>query len=404
MSIPGILTSIAVSCAFAAYLFYALVPVPSDMEQRDEVFWIFAKRKFVRALSVAGEYFGLGHQIKVYRQLQATSIFSVVESADYTDVKVEITEFDGVPVRVYYPSARGSKTPALIWIHGGGFVSGSAESNDPQCTELARRLQIPIVSINYRMAPEFPYPVPFDDCVRATVYFLQHATEIDVDPARVGIAGSSAGGNLAAAVSLKLRDIGNFWRPLVQALIVPCLQAIDFRTPSYQHNANSAYLPTHQMANYWFWYARGMDGHKYADVASENMHVSASAKQSELFHRVDHNLIPRKYISDDYMPDELQRGNEELWDELEPVFADPYFAPLMAVNLADLPVTYIATAEHDILRDDGVLYARRLSAAGIEVNHKHYDHTYHELFRNLKYNDHAKMRLDDLINFLSSRL
>jgi len=216
--------------------------------------------------------------------------------------------------------------------------------------------------------------------------------------------GSSAGGNLAAAVSLKLRDIGNFWRPSVQVLIVPCLQAIDFRTPSYQQNANNAYLPSHQMASYWFWYAHGMDGHKYADVATENMHVAASAKLSELSHRVDHNLIPRKYISDDYMPDELKRGNEELWREFKPVFSDPYFAPLMAVNLAGLPVTYIATAENDVLRDDGVLYARRLNAAGVEVHHKHYDHTYHELFRNVKLNDRSQMRLNDLIDFLSSRL
>jgi len=216
--------------------------------------------------------------------------------------------------------------------------------------------------------------------------------------------GASAGGNLAAAVSLKLRDIGNFWRPSLQVLIVPCLQALDFRTLSYQQNADNAYLPTHRMANYWLWYARGMDGHKYAHIAAENEHISASAKVSVISHHVDHNLIPQKYISDNYMPNALNVGNEKLWKELEPVFSDQYFAPLMAANLGGLPVTYIATAQHDVLRDDGILYARRLSAVGIEVEHRHYEHSYHELFRNHKHDPQSKMCFDDLVSFLSSRL
>jgi len=217
-------------------------------------------------------------------------------------------------------------------------------------------------------------------------------------------AGNSAGGNLAAAVSLRLRDIGNFWRPSVQVLFVPCLQAIDFRTPSYQQNADSAYLPTRQMTSFWLWYARGMDGHQYSHTAAVNEHVSQSPKLSEISRYVDHNLIPRKYVGDNYMPDPLKKGDDVLWKELEPVFSDPYFAPLMEPNLGGLPVTYIATAEHDVLRDDGVLFARRLSAAGVEVEHKHYEHASHMLLRNFRHIDHSKMCLDDLVSFLASRL
>lgn len=216
--------------------------------------------------------------------------------------------------------------------------------------------------------------------------------------------GSSAGGNLAAAVSLKLRDIGNFWRPAIQVLIMPCLQALDFRTPSYQQNADNAYLPSHSMACYWMWYARGIDGHKIAHVLVENGHISSSAKISEISRHVDHNLIPRRYISDNYIPDALRSGSEKLWNELRPVLVDRYFAPLMASNLAGLPVTYIATAQHDVLRDDGILYVHSLSAAGIEVEHKHYEHVYHDLFRNHRHNQQSKMCLDDLVGFLSNRL
>jgi len=220
----------------------------------------------------------------------------------------------------------------------------------------------------------------------------------DLDP------GSSAGGNLAAAVSLKLRDIGNFRRPAVQVLIMPCLQAIDFRTPSYQQNADNAYLPSHQMANFWMWYARGMDGHKIAHALVENEHVPSSAETSEILRYVDHNLIPRHYIGENYAPDAVKTGNAELWNELKPMFTDRYFAPLMATNLGGLPMTYIATAQHDVLRDDGILYARRLSAAGVQVEHKHYEHVYHDLFRNHVHNRQSKICLDDLVGFLSSRL
>jgi len=220
----------------------------------------------------------------------------------------------------------------------------------------------------------------------------------------VVLLGASAGGNLAAAVSLKLRDIGNFWRPSLQALIVPALQALDFKTPSYQQDATSAYMTSQQVASYWLWYARGMDGHKYAHVLAENGHVSASAKMSVISHYVDHNLIPPKYISKNYMPNVWKSGNEELWKELEPVFVDPYFAPLMAADLRGLPATYIATAEHDVLRDDGILYAHRLSVAGVEVQHKHYEHSYHDLFRNRKHNQQSNTCFDDLVSFLSNRL
>ena len=216
--------------------------------------------------------------------------------------------------------------------------------------------------------------------------------------------GVSAGGNLAAAVSLKLRDIGNFWHPAVQVLIMPCLQALDFRTPSYQRNADNAYLSSHSAASYWMWYARGMDGHKFAHLVVENRHISSSAKISEISRHVDHNLIPRRYISENYMPDALKNGNEELWNELQPVLVDPYFAPLMATKLDGLPVTYIATAEYDVLRDDGILYARSISAAGVEVEYKHYEHAYHDLFRNYKHNRQSKRCLDDLLAFLLRRL
>ena len=96
---------------------------------------------------------------------------------------------------------------------------------------------------------------------------------------------------------------------------------------------------------------------------SQTPAYTARPRISEISRQLDHNLIPRRYISENYMPDALKNGNEELWNELKPVLVDPYFAPLMATKLDGLPVTYIATAEYDVLRDDGILYARSLSTA-----------------------------------------
>lgn len=404
MGITGVITTFAVSTALAAYLFYALVPVPPDIEQRDDVFWIFAKQKYIRTLSIIGEFVGFGHRLEHYRQLSSLSMWNILDPPDYTGIAVNNTVFAGIPVRLYEPLSRVSNGPGLIWLHGGGWVSGSAEKDDFIAAELSRRLGILVVSVNYRLAPEFPFPVPFEDCVTAAVYFLEHAHEMDVDSARIAVAGASAGANLAAAVSLKLRDTGSLRRPVVQVLVVPCLQAFDFNTPSYQYNVNNAFLPSYWMASYWLWYARGADGHRLADVLVNNDHTSVSAKTSEVSWRVDHNLIPRKYIDATYVPNTVDHGDSATWTELEPVFLNPYFAPLMSADLMGLPSTLIMTAERDVLRDDGILYSRRLASAGIFVEHLHYDHGYHLLLVNFQKNKLAETAVSDIVHFLSKRL
>jgi len=205
-------------------------------------------------------------------------------------------------------------------------------------------------------------------------------------------------------VALKLRDVGAFVRPSIQVLIVPCLQAFDLRTPSYQQDGHSAYLPAYRMAMYWLWYAHGIDGHRHSLIVAENKHVSAAARMSDIPRRVDHSLIPLEYVSDSYVPDTVKNGDVELWQELEQYFLDPYFAPLMSDNLGRLPLTYIATAQHDVLRDDGILYARRLRDANVSVEHVHYEHGYHELYRDFRRIRLSEKFMDNLVNFLSSRL
>ena len=219
------------------------------------------------------------------------------------------------------------------------------------------------------------------------------------------LVGLSAGANLAAAVSLKLADSeATTPRPELQVLVVPCLQPLDFNTPSYQQNEYNSFLPKYTMATMWLWYALGSDGHRLVDAVYENSHTSAEAKRNTVTKFVDHSLLGQHNIGSSYLPNDVNFGNETLWEELQPIFTDPYFAPLAAPDLRGQPETYIATAQYDVLRDDGILFAKRLRAAGVEVKHAHYDKACHASIIFLEDMQTSKEMLNDIIDYLAVKL
>ena len=219
------------------------------------------------------------------------------------------------------------------------------------------------------------------------------------------VSGVSAGANLAAAVSLKLADSGDTTpRPELQVLMVPCLQSLDFNTPSYQQNEHNSFLPKHYMVAAWLWYALGSDGHRLLHAVSRNDHTSAEAKRVTVAKYVGHSMLGQHNIGDSYVPNDSNFGNETLWQELRPIFTDPYFAPLAAPDLHRVPETYIATAQYDVLRDDGILFAKRLLAAGVEVKHAHYDNAYHGSVILMGHMKTSMKILDDVLEYLAVKL
>lgn len=215
------------------------------------------------------------------------------------------------------------------------------------------------------------------------------------------VTGSSAGANLAAAVSLKMRDEMLTVQPSHQLLIAPCLQALDFNLPSYQLYEHNGFLPRSLMVDFWLWYLAG--GHANSSVVAGNGHVIASEARKQLAF-VDHNLIPRKFIPTGYLPESPNHSPKaDLWTMLKPVLLDPYAVPLMASDLSGLPSAYIATAEYDVLRDDGILYGRRLKEAGIPVIHHHHPEAFHAIL-DLPSVDWSIRALDDVIQYLQSHL
>ncbi len=209
-------------------------------------------------------------------------------------------------LRIYVPAGSGP-LPLLVFFHGSGFVLCSLDTHDGMCRNLAAGIACVVVSVDYRLAPEHKFPKGLDDCLAATRWAAAHAAELDADPARVMVGGDSAGGNMAAATALRIRDEGG---PALsgQMLLYPVTDYHQPGTPSYAENANGYGLTRDTME--WFW------GH-YLNDASE----------------ADH----------------------------------PYASPLRAPDLRGLPPACVMSAEYDPLRDEAELFGGRLRAAGVAV-------------------------------------
>lgn len=220
---------------------------------------------------------------------------------------------------VYRPPAVERPGPALLHIHGGGFVLGSAAGSDGSNRLLARELGCVVVSVDYRLAPETPYPGALQDCYAALAWLHEAADRLGVDRGRIGIRGESAGGGLAAAVALMARDRGDY--PLAfQHLIYPML---DDRTCVAEH--------PHPHTGHFVW------------TAQDNCFGWAALLGHE----------PGR-------PD-----------------TPAYAAPARATNLAELPSTFIAVGNLDLFLDEDIVYAQRLARAGVPIELRVYPGAFH---------------------------
>ena len=225
-----------------------------------------------------------------------------------------------IPVRIYAPVAGGGTGPALVYFHGGGWVIGDLETHDALCRTLANEAGCKVVAVDYRLAPEHPFPAAIDDAYAAVKWVEANSSEIGIDPNRIAVAGDSAGGNLAAAVCLKARDEKG---PEIafQLLIYPVTDA-PRGTQSYKDFAEGHFLEAEGMD--WFW----------------NHYVLAAGADPK----------------------------------------NPYAAPLRAASHAGLPRAYVVTAGFDVLRDEGKAYAEALKKAGVEVEYVNYEGMIHGFF------------------------
>jgi putative heme-binding domain-containing protein len=237
----------------------------------------------------------------------------------------------GTRVRVYTPAGAGLKA-ALVYFHGGGWVLGSPETIDAPCRRLANASGCTVFSVDYRLSPEHHFPKPVDDCCAATAHIAKHAASFGVDARRIAVGGDSAGGNLAAAVTLLARDRGG--PALAFQLLVYPVTDHSFETPSYHAFASGFGLT--EAAMRWFW---------------------------------------AQYLAH---PDDGTK---------------PLASPLRA-DLRGLPPAFVLTAEFDPLRDEGEAYAARLRSAGVRVEARRYDGQLHGFFQMGGVMDRGKQAID----------
>src|SRR5712671_335505 len=223
-----------------------------------------------------------------------------------------------IPVRIYTPEGN-APMGVLVYYHGGGWVLGDLESHDRVCRALANRGGCVTVSVDYRLAPEHVFPAAAEDCYAATKWVAENAASLGADGARLAVGGDSAGGNLAAVVSMMARDRGG---PAInlQLLFYPVTDcALD--TPSQKEFAADGYVLSRGDME-WFW----------------NHYLGAGS--------------------------ETEKTN-------------PYACPLRATNLAGLPPALVMTASHDPLRDEGERFAQHLISAGVKVTCTRYEGVTH---------------------------
>jgi acetyl esterase len=223
-----------------------------------------------------------------------------------------------LPVRVYRPAGVGP-LPVLVYFFGGGWTLGSVDTSDSICRSLANATPCAVITVGYRLAPEHRFPAAVDDCHAAVRWIAANAAALDIDPGRIAVGGDSAGGNLAAAVTLRVRDGGD--PPLVgQLLVYPNTDHLD-DSGSMRDNADPWLFNHHSVA--WYW-------QHYLATPEDGQHPLAS--------------------------------------------------PLRATDLRGLPAALVITAEFDPLRDQGEAYAQRLMDAGVPVRLTRYPGMVHGFF------------------------
>jgi acetyl esterase len=247
----------------------------------------------------------------------------VVAAAQFGEVEklssVEDTDADGVPVRIYRPDDSRGPSLGLVYFHGGGWVVGSVDTHDGITRALAKHAGCVVVSVDYRLAPEHPYPAALDDAWTAARWVLEHAAELGLDDERIGVGGDSVGGNLAAVIARRGRDHG---MPFAAQLLIYPTTSTRTDTPSYETFASGYGLTREAMRWYWRQYLGDSDG-------STNPDISPSA----------------------------------------------------LVDTRRLPRAIVVTAEADVLRDEAETYGQRLFLGGIETEGYRYDGMIHGFLR-----------------------
>lgn len=249
---------------------------------------------------------------------QVAQSVTSTETVDILDKVITGIDDNELRIRIYKPVQQDTELPGLLWIHGGGYIIGSIEDNDQLCVQVVETSNCVVVSVDYRLAPEHPYPAPLEDCYSALAWMADHALELQIDANRIGVAGGSAGGGLTAGLTLLARD---------RAYSSICFQ-----------------MPLYPMIN---------DGN--------NTPSANEIKEGMIWNQKTNEFGWKCYLGDLHGQDGV------------PIYA----APARAEDYSNLPYTYTCVGQLDPFRDETIAYVTKLAQAGVDVEFHLYPGAYH---------------------------
>lgn len=272
---------------------------------------------------------------------EATFAALAVEEIAFTRDLVAVADNQDVPVRIYRPEGAGQRSPLITYFHGGGWQMGSLESHDGICRALANRTGYVVMSVAYRRPPEHVFPAAAEDCSAALAWAVHRADELGIDPSRVAVAGDSAGGNLAAAVTLRARDEDG-----------PAIKAQVLLYPATTFDLDLGF-----------------------DLDFEGM------------------ILFR---------DEVQWHKDAYFARADD--ADSPWASPLSANLTGLPPALVITAEYDPIRPQGELYAEKLTRCGVPTTWQRFDGMVHGFAQFPMLFDEAETAVQRAATFLTGHL
>ncbi|XP_075762531.1 arylacetamide deacetylase-like 4 [Pelodiscus sinensis] len=384
--------------ALAFYYEHPKAEIPQGVDQPIKLYIVHYIVNLVFGLGRIFEKLGICKEVYLIR----TFLYGIPPWKN-TKLFIKDLEFANVSVRVYQPKmpSAGLRT-GVLYLHGGIGQIGSIRMYERVCRFIARESDSVVVCVGYRLAPEHPYPTQFWDCLATARHFMMTAEDYGVDSARIIICGDSSGGTLTAAVCQALVSRTDLPKPRAQIMLYPFLQALDFNLPSYQQNGSVPLLLRNRAVALGLQYLN-KDLSLMKGIL-EGSHVPKDLK-----------LKFGKWLSPDNIPVEFKtRGyklhvpssySEELHTMAKQAFEMTFF-PLLAEDaiVCQLPEAFILTCEYDVVRDDGLLYKKRLEDNGVPVTWYHAENGFHGMLFLIDYGvvsfPCGKRAMGSVVNFI----
>ena len=355
---------------------------------------------------------GICHRVNLTRFAYYWTLgaFNIRDPNDNIAIVDELVQ--NVPIRIYKPMKRSDNRdetapmPTILFFHGGGFFVGSVDNLEPISYLTAKYTNYMVIYVEYRLIPEHKYPAALDDSYGVTKYLIARSSEYQIDLDNLVLMGDSAGGNLAAVISQSL-IYERIARPKMQVLIYPILQFFDFTLPSYQINLPKKVLGNVDHENFLN-FIHYLTGIEVDESIFENGHTTSVHKESVYRHYVDKSALPNEFLTHADHKQVLPKNDTSFkYSKLAEILLDRRVSPLLVddefLREHTPQFNYLLTAEMDILRDDGFIYANRLRKLDMHIEHRHYKNLFHGIYGLI----HGPLKFDiapDLVKIVSEEI